>query len=422
MGAHLSLVWKRRRYWELIGQGCLPADAGEAVGVSATCARRWFRESGGVNPQLRDPAGRKRPRLTDLERDEITIGTARGESIRSMAYRLGRAPSTIMREIANNGHSRTASGRYRALHRFGANRGGWDARSAYRASLAQARSEKRARRPKTSKLAGNPELRAVVEDLLTQQYSPEQIAGRLPKLYPDSPEMRVSHETIYQHYYSLYVQGRGQLRRELSGCLRTGRALRKPHKRRMAIDGRGRIAGMVNVAERPPEAEDRAVPGHWEGDLIIGKNGRSQIGTLVERSTGFLQLLHLPDSRDPSVVAHEMSALIKTLPDELRRTLTWDQGREMAYHARISIDAGIEIYFCDPKSPWQRGTNENTNGLLRQYFPKGTDLSVHTADDLAEVALRLNNRPRKRYGFDTPAEVLNRLLSTPPKITVASKP
>jgi IS30 family transposase len=357
--------------------------------------------------------------MTPLERDEITIGTARGESERSMARRLDRAPSTIMREIDKNGWCREAMGRYRARHRFGADRGGWDARSGYRASVAQARSEQRARRPKAGKLARNPELRAVVEDLLGKKYSPEQIAGLLPKMFPDRPEMRVSHETIYK---AIYVQGRGELRRGLHTCLRTGRALRKPRKRTTATETRGRIPGMVNISERPPDADDRAVPGHWEGDLIIGKNQRSQIGTLVERSTGFVQLLHLPDNRSPDVVADVMIDIVKALPDTLRRTLTWDQGKEMSKHARISIDADIAIYFCDPHSPWQRGSNENTNGLLRQYFPKGTDLSVHSAEYLAEVAAELNNRPRKRYNFDTPAQVLNRLLSDPPNVTVAREP
>jgi IS30 family transposase len=285
--------------------------------------------------------------------------------------------------------------------------------------VAQARSEERARRPKRGKLDRNPELGEAVKTLLKKKYSPEQIAGMLPKIYPDRPEMRVSHETIYKW---IYVQGRGELRRELHRCLRTGRARRKPRKRTSATQTRGRIPGMVNIAERPPEVADRAVPGHWEGDLIIGKNQASQIGTLVERSSGFVQLLHLPEDRTADIVAAEMIRVIKALPDELRRTLTWDQGKEMAEHARISIDADIDIYFCDPHSPWQRGSNENTNGLLRQYFPKGTNLSVHSAEYLAEVAIELNNRPRKRYDFDSPAQVLNRLLSNPPKVTVASEP
>jgi len=345
------------------------------------------------------------------------IGTAAGESIRSIARRLGRAPSTVMREIERNGRCREGSGRYRALHRFGANRGGWDAKSGYRAHVAQQRYEQRASRPKAGKLARCPHLRAVVEDLLARNYSPEQVAGVLALTYPDRPEMQVSHETMYK---ALYVQSRGELRRELTRCLRTGRTVRKP--RRRGGQARGRIPGMVNISERPAEAADRAVPGHWEGDLIIGKNQASQIGTLVERSTGFVQLLHLPQERTADVVAEAMIAKIKTLPDALRRTLTWDQGHELAAHAKISIDAGIDIYFCDPHSPWQRGSNENTNGLLRQYFPKGTNLSGYSADYLDEVATELNNRPRKRYGFRSPTQVLNQLLSTASEVTVAIEP
>jgi len=418
MGALWSLLSVQRRYWELVGEGVAPSLAGPAIGVSETGGLQWFRQRGGVNPQWGEPEGQQRPRLSIEEREEIMIGTRGKESIRSIAGRLGRAPSTIMREIDKNGRCHGATGRYRALHRFGANRGGWDAKSGYRASLAQARSEARARRAKTGKLARCPELRAAVEGLLIKKHSPEQIAGVLAKAYPDRPEMQVSHETIYK---AIYVQGRGELRRELHRCLRTGRALRKPRARR--TDGEHRhIVGMVNISDRPAEAADRAVPGHWEGDLIIGKNQASQIGTLVERSTGFVQLLHLPTGRSADVVAEAMTTTIKALPDTLRRTLTWDQGLEMAGHARISIDAGIDIYFCDPHSPWQRGSNENTNGLLRQYFPKGTDLSVHTADYLAEVAAELNNRPRKRYDWDSPAQVLNRLLSPPTETTVATKP
>ncbi len=308
---------------------------------------------------------------------------------------------------------------YRAWYRFGARRAGWDAKSGYSARIAQLRSERRARRPKTGKLSRCPQLRAEVQTLLVKKYSPEQIAGVLAMTYTDHPEMQVSHETIYK---SLYVQGRGELRRELTKCLRTGRALRKPRGRVCTENRRGRIPGMINISERPAEAEDRAVPGHWEGDLIIGKNQRSQIGTLVERSSGFVQLLHLPAGRHPEVVADTMIETIKTLHEALRRSLTWDQGSEMHQHARISIDAGIDIYFCDPHSPWQRGGNENTNGLLRQYFPKGTDLSVHSADHLAEVAAELNERPRKRFGWHNPAQVLNQLLSHPTETAVATKP
>lgn len=402
------LLSVRRRYWGLIAAGVLPQAAGVAVGVSATCGGRWFGQCGGVNPRLQHARGHKRPRLSIDEREQIMIGTARGESIRSIADRLGRAPSTIMREIANNGAARGRTGRYRAKHRFGANRGGWDAKSGYSARIAQQRSESRARRPKAGKLARCGELRAQVQALLTKNYSPEQIAGVLAKTYPDRPEMQVSHETIYK---ALYVQGRGELRRELAKCLRTGRALRKPRARRTKNEHR-HIVGMVNIAERPAEAADRAVPGHWEGDLIIGKNQASQIGTLVERSSGFVQLLHLPEGRSADVVADAMIHTVKALPRNLWKTLTWDQGLEMAAHGRIAIDAGIDIYFCDPHSPWQRGSNENTNGLLRQYFPKGTDLSVHSAEYLADVAAELNNRPRKRFNWDSPAQVLDQLLKT----------
>jgi IS30 family transposase len=416
--AYRALLSVQRRYWEFIAEGVPPSAAGPLSGVSQRCGQSWFRMFGGVKPQFDQPRGRIRPRLSILEREEIMLGTAAGESIRSIARRLGRAPSTIMREISFNGRGHDAMGRYRALHRFGANRGGWDAKSAYRASLAQQRSEHRARRPKAGKLAHCPELCEVVQGLLAKKHSPEQIAGVLARTYPDRPEMQVSHETIYK---ALYVQGRGELRRELHRCLRTGRALRKPRARRTQAEHR-RIPGMVNISERPAEANDRAVPGHWEGDLIIGKNLSSQIGTLVERSTGFVQLLHLPTERSADVVAETMIAKIKTLPQALRKTLTWDQGLEMAHHARISIDADIDIYFCDPHCPWQRGSNENTNGLLRQYFPKGTDLSVHSADYLDEVAAELNERPRKRFGWDNPTQVLNRLLSTAAESTVATEP
>src|SRR6516225_1348594 len=339
----------RRRFWELIAAGLSSDEAGAAVGVSVRCARKWFRKLGGVNPRLQQPGGPIRPRLSAEERELIMIGTACGESIRSIARRLGRNPSTMMREIANNGAARGLTGRYRALHRFGANRGGWDAKSGYSARIAQLRSEQRARRPKAGKLSRCGELRAEVEALLAKKYSPAQIAGVLAKTYPDRPEMQVSHETVYK---ALYVQGRGELRRELAKCLRTGRALRKPRARRTNTEPR-HIPGMVNISERPAEAEDRAVPGHWEGDLIIGKNQASQIGTLVERSTGFVQLLCLPQGRSADVVAEAMIAKIKAFPENLRKTLTWDQGLEMAAHARISIDTGIDIYFCDPHSPWQ---------------------------------------------------------------------
>lgn len=419
LATHHSLVSVQRQFWELISEGVESIEAALTVGVSETCGTKWFRKFGGVNPRFPEPQGSKRPRLTHEERERIMIGTSQGESIRSIARALGRNPTTVMREIDRNGRTRDAPGRYRALHRFGANRGGWDARSGYSAQLAQLRTETRARRPKTGKLGRNALLCAEVQQLLTKKYSPEQIAGRLARQYPDRPEMQVSHETVYK---ALYVQGRGELRRDLAKCLRTGRALRKPRNRRSGDKGRDRIPGMVSISERPAEVEDRAVPGHWEGDLIIGKDQASQIATLVERSSGFVQLVHLPGRRDSSTVADALVGTIKTLPEALRRSLTWDQGIELYRHDRIRIDAGIDIYFCDPHSPWQRGSNENTNGLLRQYFPKGTDLAVHSADYLAEVAAELNERPRKRFNWETPAEVLQRLLSTPTETTVAITP
>jgi len=279
--------------------------------------------------------------------------------------------------------------------------------SRYRAIPAQGKADARARRPKVAKLVAHPPLRDYVQDKLEcrERWSPEQIARRLPMDFPDDERMRVSHETIYQ---SIYVQGRGALRRELATCLRTGRALRKPQRR--AGERRTRIKDMVTISERPAEVEDRAVPGHWEGDLVIGKNGNSAIGTLVERSSRFVMLLHLTDQK-AETVREAIAAQILTLPEALRRTLTWDRGIELAQHSQLRIDTDIEVYFCDPHSPWQRGTNENTNGLLRQYYPKGTDLSAHGPQDLAEVADALNGRPRKTLSFHTPAEAFTQLLS-----------
>jgi IS30 family transposase len=300
-----------------------------------------------------------------------------------IAVRLGRSRSTVSREVRRNG----CRGRYRAL-------------------AAQAQAQERARRPKTARLAGNARLRGWVQARLEERWSPEQISVMLEREFPGEPEMRVSHETIYQ---AIYVQGRGALRRELAACLRTGRALRRP--RRKEGERRGRIPGMVMISERPAEAADRAVPGHWEGDLIIGKNGRSAMGTLVERSTRFVMLLHLPAGQDAAAVAQAMTGAMATLPAQLRRSLTWDQGWEMTAHAQITLATGLPVYFCDPHSPWQRGSNENTNGLLRQYFPKGTDLSVHSRADLDAVAAELNARPRKTLGWRTPAQALGEVLA-----------
>ena len=303
--------------------------------------------------------------------------------VRQIARELGRAASTVSREVARNSLSR---GRYRAV-------------------AAQRRAEDRARRPKTAKLAGNEELRGWVQAGLRRRWSPEQVSRRLAAEFGDRPEMRVSHETIYQ---SLYVQGRGALRRELAASLRTGRALRRP--RRKDGERRGKIAGMVNISERPAEAGDRAVPGHWEGDLLIGAAGKSAIGTLVERATRFTLLVPLPAGHDAAAVADALTPVIGGLPAAVRRSLTWDQGWEMRAHARIAVAADVEIYFCDPHSPWQRGSNENTNGLLRQYFPKGTSLARYSPGQLAAVAEELNGRPRKTLGWKTPAEALAEIL------------
>jgi len=321
--------------------------------------------------------------LSVAEREEIAVGVAAGEPLRVIAARLGRAASTVSREIGRN-----------------------RSRRGYRAVAAQAQAEFRARRPKTARLAGNLRLREWVQQKLELRWSPEQISVMLEREFPGDLEMRVSHETIYQ---SIYVQGRGALRRELAVCLRTGRALRKP--RRVADERRGRIPGIVMISERPAEAADRAVPGHWEGDLIMGARNASAIGTLVERSTRFTLLLHLPRSHAPAAVAAAMTEAMATLPAQLRRSLAWDQGNEMAGHAQVSMATGMPVYFCDPHSPWQRGSNENTNGLLRQYFPKGTSLSGHSREHLDAVAAELNARPRKTLGWRTPAQALDEALA-----------
>lgn len=398
--------WVVRVFWDHIRDGMSASEAGLAVGVSVHTGRAWFADAGGVRPKFPVEGPRKRPRLNLAERDEIQNGVARQESIQSIAQRLRRAPSTIMREIERNAF---CYGRYRERYRFGApKKGGRDAKPRYSAAGAQARTQQRARRPKPRKLATNEKLHYEVQTRLKDKHSPEQIARRLPLDFPDDTEMWVSHETIYQ---SIYVQGKGNLRRELHQCLRTGRALRKPQRR--ADRRQTRIRDMVNISERPPEVADRAVPGHWEGDLIVGAEGKSAIGTLVERSTRFVMLLHLPDDHGALTVQNAIVAKMPELPAILRKTLTWDQGIEMANHAAIAAATELDIYFCDPHSPWQRGSNENTNGLLRQYFAKGTDLSVFPAHYLDYVAAELNNRPRKTLGWKTPAEALDELLSNP---------
>jgi transposase, IS30 family len=369
----------RAVFWERVRSGVSPRDAGVAMGMRKG-AERWFALAGGVKSNGPGPVSGRY--LSLAEREEIAVGVARGESYRVIGARIGRPASTISREVRRNGPRR-----------------------GYRALRAQALAEERARRPKTAKLAGNDELRDWVQRHLEMKWSPEQISARLVIEFPRRRKMRVSHETIYQ---SIYVQSRGALRRELARSLRTGRALRKP--RRKDDERRGKIPGMVNISERPAEAADRAVPGHWEGDLLIGARGTSAIGTLVERTTRFTMLVPLPERYDAPTVAQALTPVIAGLPDALRRSLTWDQGREMKAHAQIAVAADCQIYFCDPHAPWQRGTNENTNGLLRQYFPKGTPLAVHSPAHLAAVADELNGRPRKTLGWKTPAEALAEVL------------
>ena len=320
-------------------------------------------------------------RLSLTEREEISRGLAAGESLRCVAAQLGRAPSTVSREVAANG------GRHR-----------------YRATIAHRMSRHRARRPKPAKLAVNHQLKTVVEEKLEDWWSPRQISEWLIEPYPSDEEMRVSHETIYQ---SLFIQGRGALRKELWRCLRTGRATRRPQGRPPST--KGRIRDMVMISERPAEVEDRAVPGHWEGDLIIGKN-QTAIGTLVERWSRYVMLFGLPDGKTAEAVRVALTETVQRLPQHLWQSLTWDQGKEMAQHAQFSIDTGVQVYFCDPKSPWQRGSNENTNGLLRQYFPKGTDMSRLTQADLDKAAHSLNGRPRQTLNWKTPSDKLAETL------------
>jgi transposase, IS30 family len=381
----------QRGFWRLVKEGLSTRDAAGRVGVGHNVAEGWFAHSGGMSPLSLTVSGRY---LSMAEREEIACARAAGRGVRQIAVLLGRDPATISRELR------------RGM--------GWH-KDGYRASVAQARADERCRRPKPRRLQTNAALRAIVEAKLAYRWSPEQIRDWLPKSYPDDAEMRVSHEAIYQ---ALYVQGRGGLRRELAACLRTGRAIRKP--RRRSDERRGRIPGMISISERPAEADDRAIPGHWEGDLIIGRAGWSAIGTLVERSTRYCLLLHLPGKHNAEDVRDAMVAKISELPAHLWRSLTWDQGWEMAKHGEITIASGLPIYFCDPHSPWQRGSNENTNGLLRQYFPKGTDLSVHSAEHLDYVAAELNGRPRKTLAGRTPAQALNELLSNPYQPTVAT--
>ncbi len=427
----------RRRFWASIAAGLSSEAAGVAADVSPAVGVRWFREAGGMPPSTfapwsKPPSGRC---LSFAEREELAILRAQDLEMREIGRRLGRSGSTISRELRRNAATRS---------------GGLE----YRATTAQWHAERAGRRPKPAKLAVNAALRTYVQDRLAgavaapggaavpgpavpwkgrrhgrrqdrrwaKAWSPEQIARRVRLDFPEDETMRISHEAIYQ---ALYVQGRGALRRELTACLRTGRALRVPRARSRGR-GKSHVGPEVLISQRPAEAGERAVPGHWEGDLILGL-GSSAIGTLVERATRFTMLLHLPPmdghgcgsrvKNGPALAGHGAEAVrgaiareITSLPEQLRRSLTWDQGAEMSQHAQLRIDTGVAVYFCDPHSPWQRGTNENTNGLLRQYFPKGTDLSAHSADNLAAVAVALNARPRKTLGWRTPAEAFDQAL------------
>jgi transposase, IS30 family len=371
-----------RRFWAGVRGGLSIEDAALGAGMSETWGRRTFRKAGGVNPTR--AAGLAGRYLSWSEREEIAALDHGGRGVREIARQLGRDPATISRELDRGATSR-----------------------GYRASVGQAKADKARAAPRAAKLATNLALRGEVQARLKRRKSPEQIAGRLKVDFPDQPEMWVSTETIYQ---SLFVQARGGLKRELTRYLRTGRSMRKP--RRGDAERRGRIPDMVSISERPPEVEDRAVPGHWEGDLIMGSvASNTAVGTLVERTTGFVMLLHLPNGHGALAVQEALVAKIAGLPEQLKLSLTWDQGMEMTNHAAIAEATGLEIYFCDPHSPWQRGSNENTNGLLRQYLPKGSDLSFYGPGLLDNIAAELNARPRKRHAFQTPAEVLDRLLS-----------
>jgi IS30 family transposase len=372
---------EKTEIWDRIEAGQTPASVAAVFGRYPSAIRALQLASGGVRPGLRR---RRAGSLSLSEREEISRGLSAGHPLRAIASALGRAPSTVCREVRRN-----------------------DGPTRYRACVAERAAWRRGRRPKAAKLATCQRLRDVVEAKLELRWSPQQIAFWLPSRYPADLEMRVSHETIY---LALYVQGRGALRRELHHALRSGRALRRAKK--SLPNGQGKIPNMVLISERPAEVEDRAVPGHWEGDLIMGSR-KTCIGTLVERTSRYVMLLKL-EKNTAEQVRTAMSAKILALPAELRRSVTWDRGTEMSQHLQFTVDTGVQVYFCDPKSPWQRGTNENTNGLLRQYFPKGSDLSTHTTSALDAVARELNERPRQTLGWMTPLERLAQLVAMTP--------
>jgi len=371
-------AWEKEAALECLRRG----DHLERVAAGLGCSRRTVERVYAESLVKRRRIGVGDLRLSFADRERVSRGVAAGESARAIARELGRAPSTITRELAANG----GRGGYRALH-------------------AHERAIRCSRRPKRGKLAGLARLRAEVEAGLLKRWSPEQISARLRADHPEDSEMRISHETIYQ---SLYVQSRGELRRQLARNLRSGRTARR--SRGQGLGQRGRIRDMVPISERPPQVQDRAVPGHWEGDLLVGAHGRSFVATLVERQTRYVMLARLGCERGSEQVIEALKQRIRELPSHLVLSLTWDQGKELSSHTRFSIETGIKVYFCDPHSPWQRGSNENTNGLLRQYLPKGSDLAAHNQTELDQIAAELNGRPRQTLGWMTPAEKMNELL------------
>ena len=364
----------RKTIWGMREAGVPVKRIAKHLGRQNSSLRKFIADAGGRRPTPRE---RAELRLSLEEREEISRGLAAGLSIRMIAEGMGRSASTICREVNGNG-----------------------GRTRYRALVADRGAQRRALRPKRAKLAQCRRLRNVVERKLEARWSPEQISAWLARAYPNDPEMRVSHETIYQ---SLFVQGRGALRRELHSCLRSGRAMRRAKAYTKGRVGQGQIKNMVMISERPAEVKDRAVPGHWEGDLIFGKK-MTAVGTLVERRSRYVVLLKLPNGHGAEAVRTAIAKRILTMPVQLRRSLTWDQGKEMAEHVQFTVDTGVQVYFCDPKSPWQRGSNENTNGLLRQYLPKSADLSQCTQRELDAIARSLNNRPRQTLGWMTPSQ------------------
>jgi IS30 family transposase len=369
---------ERAEALERLGAGERVEEVAASLGCSGRTLQRLWADSQVKSRRI----GQSELRLSFAEREQISRGLAAGLSARAISRTVARSPSTITREINGNG-----------------------GRKAYRALGAHRRAIRCSARPKVGKLARMPRLKAAVEAGLQKRWSPQQISARLQREHPADEDMQISHETIYQ---SLYVQSRGELRRELTACLRRGRSTRKP--RGTTAGKRGKIPGMVSISQRPATVEDRAVPGHWEGDLIIGARGRSAIATLVERQTRFVMLAYLGTDRTSQRVISALQERIALLPTHLVQTLTWDQGTELSAHAQFTVRTGVDVFFCDPHSPWQRGSNENTNGLLRQYLPKGTDLAVHTQTDLDRIASELNRRPRQTLDWMTPAEKINELL------------